>query len=209
MNRTQWIKGGVLLTIVLAGGLSGCFRDRKPIYVDSEEVPRIEVPADLSSPDASRTYMIPGVSLPQLAAEGDQARPPVVLPSADVESARSRIRFGPRGLYLEVDDELDSVWRRLGFTLNRGGMNVRVADQNKHRYIFRFDHEPVEVRRRGLARLAFWRGSEVMDFRGVYRIELVADGEESTRVELLTESGDIIQMERSEYVLMELQKRLG
>ncbi len=189
--------------------LTACFnRDRQPIYVESEEVQEIEVPDDLSLPDVRRTYDIPGTYLPELAAVGDEARPPVVLSSAEAEASRSHIRFGPTGLYLEVEDEPDSVWRRLGFTLNRGGMNVRQVEEADRRYRFDFSHEPIEVERGRLSRLAFWRSDEYMDYSGEYQVQVQDDGD-NTRIVLLGSAGDVLQMDRAEYVLAVLRERLG
>mgnify|MGYP001044444911 CR=1 FL=1 len=194
-----------LMTVLV----SGCFnRDSQPIYVQSEEVAEIEVPDDLSLPDVRRTYVIPGTFLPELAAVGDEARPPVVLSSAEAEASSSHIRFGSKGLYLEVEDEPSSVWRRLGFSLNRGGMNLRQVDESERRYRFDFTHEPIETERGGFARFAFWRSDEYLDYSGRYQVQLEEDGE-NTRVVLLSDSGGVIQMERAEFVLAVLRERLG
>lgn len=200
-----------ILLIVLAVLLSaGCFnRDRQPIYVESDEVADIKAPPELTNPRVRSTYLIPGYSLPELAAAGDEARPPRVLPSAEAEQSRSHIRFGPTGLYLRVEDEPDSVWRRLSFSLNRSGMNVREIDESARRYRVRFDHDPIYVDRSGLARLAFWRRNEVQDYSGVYLVEVHRDDSDHTRVSLLDSNGDVIEMERAEYVLSVLRERLG
>jgi uncharacterized lipoprotein len=199
----------ILLLLLTAIVMAGCFnRDRQPIYVDSEEVPAIEVPDGLSEPGFRPTYRIPGYSLPQLAAAGDEARPPRILSSTEAEASRSHIRFGPTGLFLEVDDEPDSVWRRLSFSLNRSGMSVRQVDESSRRYRFEFQHAPEEIEPTGFARLAFWRDREVADYSGIYLAEVQADGNR-TRVALLGQSGEVLDMERAEYVLAVLRERLG
>jgi len=199
----------VFLIALAACVLAGCFnRDSQPIYVQSDEVSEIEVPEDLSLPNVRRTYDIPGTFLPQLAAVGDESRPPMVLSSAEAEASRSHIRFGPTGLYLEVEDEPDSVWRRLGFSLNRGGMNVRQVDEADRRYRFDFTHDPIEVERGGLSWIAFWRSDEQLDYSGRYQVQVREDGD-STRVVLLGESGEIIEMDQAEYILAVLRERLG
>jgi uncharacterized lipoprotein len=199
----------ILLLLLAATLVSGCFnRDRQPIYVDSEEVQPIQAPDGLSEPRIRATYQIPGYSLPQLAAAGDEARPPRVLPSAEAEASRSHIRFGPTGLYLEVQDEPDSVWRRLSFSLNRAGMSVRQVDEASRRYYFHLDHDPVAVERTGLSRLAFWRSDRGEDYSGVYRVEVQPDGDHA-RVALLDREGRVLEMNRAEYVLALLRERLG
>ncbi len=199
----------LLLSLLAACVLVGCAnRDRQPVYVASEEVSSLRVPDRLSEPGIRTTYRIPGYFLPEFAAGGDEARPPRVLPSAEAEASRSHIRFGPSGLFLAVEDEADSVWRRLSFVLNRGGMNVRRVEEGSRRYHFRFDHDPISVNRTGLARLAIWRGSEVMDYSGVYLAEVQADGD-NARVNLYHENGSLVDMETAEYVLAVLRERLG
>ncbi len=203
MNRLVLVVLAVLLT-------AGCFnRDRQPAYLDSEELGEIRTPPELSSPEVRPTFSVPGYSLPELAAAGDEARPPRVLPSAEAEKSRSHIRFGPTGLYLRVEDEPDSVWRRLSFSLNRSGMSVRDVDESERRYRVRFDHDPIYVDRTGLARFAFWRGTEVLDYSGVYLVEVHPHDDSHTRVSLLDSGGDVIDMERAEYVLSVLRDRLG
>jgi len=199
----------LILALLMAGLVSGCFnRDRDPIYVDSEEIDPIEVPDGLSSPRVSTAYRIPGTFLPELAATGDEALPPRVLPSAEAEASRSHIRFGPTGLYLEVEDAADSVWRRLSFTLNRQGMSVRRVDEPDRRYLFEFQHDPIRIERSGLSRLAFWRSDEVRDYSGQYLAEVRPEGEQA-RVVLLDRDGQIVEMDRAEYVLAVLRERLG
>lgn len=189
--------------------IAGCAnRDRQPIYVASEEVQSVQVPEGLSEPRIRPTYRIPGYSLPEMAAVGDEARPPRVLPSAEAEASRSHIRFGPSGLFLAVDDEAESVWRRLSFALNRGGMSVRRVDEASRQFQFRFDHDPIAVNRTGLARLAVWRGSEVMDYSGDYRAEVHPDGD-NARVNIYHANGNLLDMETAEYVLAVLRERLG
>ena len=209
------MKGIVLITrsfalLALVVLSTACFnRDRQPVYVDSDEIEAIRVPAGFSEPRVRSNFEVPGYFLPQLAAVGDEARPPRVLTSAEAEASRSHIRFGPTGLHLVVEDDPDSVWRRLGFSLNRGGMSVRDVNESDRVFRFQFDHDPIEVQRRGLfARMAFWRGTEVIDFRGVYQARVEGEGDQ-TRVALLDERGEVVEMDRAEYLLSILRERLG
>src|SRR5690625_6497179 len=56
-------------------------------------------PADLSQPQVGVVYNVPGYSLPELAATGNEMLPPTVQPSEVAEHSRSQIRFGRSGLY--------------------------------------------------------------------------------------------------------------
>ena len=199
----------LLLLIILATLLSACFnRDRQPIYVGSEEVSAIRAPEGFSQPRVRSTHEIPGYFLPELAAVGNEARPPRVLTSAEAEASRSHLRFGATGLHLEVEDEPDSVWRRLGFTLDRGRMSIESVDDEQRLIAFRFDHDPIVLQRRGFGRAAFWRSPERIDFRGVYQVQVLPSGD-NARVALFDQRGDLVELDRAEFVLAVLRERLG
>lgn len=200
-NSLLPIAGAVLLTACAVG-------DSDPIYLDSAEIDPIRTPPELDEPPVRGTYRVAGVYLPQMAGQSED-RPPRVLSSAEAEASRSHIRFGERGLYLEVEDELDSVWRRLGFTLDRGDMELEQADADDREYAFRFHHDPIVIDRTGFARLAFWQSRERIDHSGRFVVELQPVGEASTRVNLLDENGELVDMVRAEYVLAILRERLG
>lgn len=203
-------RSGVTITaMVLVLALSACAqRDDRPIYTTHTEVSPLEVPEDLDEPSISQAYGIPGEFLPELAGQRDDSRPPRVLSSEEARQARSRILFGPRGLYLEVDDEQSSVFRRLGFALNRAEMRVLETDPDNDMYRFKLDHDPIVEDRTGLRRLAFWRRAAIYDYSGEYRIVLEED-EGRTRVILLDENGGIVDLDPAEVVLSNIQERLG
>jgi len=203
----------IVLTLLLAGIITGCGfnKNEEPIYAASEEVPPLRVPEGLSTPETRATFEIPGYSLPELAARGDETRPPRVLTSAEAEKARSRIRFGPTGLYLEVDDQAASVWRRLGFALNRGEMAIGRVLDDQRRYRVQFQHDPILISDRGWFSkvFLFWKSPEYMNFSGTYLFEVQRETSDTTRVAILDENGNVLAMERAEFVLARLQERLG
>ncbi|MGY6555411.1 MAG: hypothetical protein ACXIUM_12920 [Wenzhouxiangella sp.] len=199
-----------LLLIVLALMLAACAgRDRQPVYVQSDEIPPLQVPTGLDQPTIRPTFQVGGAFLPEMAAQ-HEIRPPRVQPSAVAERSLSQIRFGPRGLFLEVQDEAESVWRRLGFSLNRGGMQVREVRAERQQYAFRFIDDPTEVERGRLARVAlFWRSTEVIDHSGDFIAEIEPINERATRVLLFDSAGNLVSMDQAEHVLAVLRERLG
>lgn len=208
MTRTRIL---FIFSLAAALLLGGCFnRERDPIYVASEEIKPIEAPPGLDQPRIRDTYDVPGYSLPELAAQGEQEQPPQVQPSSVAEQSRSQIRFGPTGLYLAVEDEPNSVWRRLSFTLNRAGMQVQQVNEGQRRYRFRFSHDPIRPDYGVFDRLTFWSRPEAIDYSGEY-VARVAEASERgiTRVELLDADGSVIEMDRAEFVLARLRERLG
>lgn len=208
MTQTRTV---LILSLSTAFVLAGCFNsERDPVYVASEEIEPIEAPPGLDQPSTRNIYDVPGYSLPELAAQGNPENPPEVQPSSVAEQSRSQIRFGPKGLYLAVEDVPDSVWRRLGFTLNRGDMQVRQVDENERRYIFSFNHEPVQPDVGFLDRLTFWSSPDPVDYSGEYVARVgnkASDG--VTAVELLDADGSVVELERAEFVLARLRERLG
>jgi uncharacterized lipoprotein len=195
-----------MLAVLMLSGCAG--RDRQPIYVQSDEVAPIRAPSGLDEPRVRPTFQVGGVFLPEMAGQHD-TRPPRVLPSAEAERSRSHIRFGPRGLFLEVEDEADSVWRRLGFSLNRGGMQVSEVREDKNQYAFQFTDDPLLIDRTGLSRLAFWRSPERVDHSGDFLVEVEPVNERVTRVLLMDDAGKLLEMNRAEHVLAVLRERLG
>lgn len=208
MTRTRTV---LILSLTTAALLGGCSNGkREPVYVSSDEIDPIEAPPGLDQPRTRDIYDIPGYSLPELAAQGDQESPPEVQPSSVAEKSRSQIRFGPTGLYLAVEDVPDSVWRRLGFTLNRGDMQVKRVDEDQRRYVFRFNHEPIQPDPGLFDRLTFWSSPDAIDYSGEYVARVASEPRDGvTRVELLDGDGNVVEMERAEFVLARLRERLG
>jgi uncharacterized lipoprotein len=206
-SSTSTLKAlGVMLMLSV---LVACGGRSQLLYVDSEEIEPLRVPEHLDTPDTRLTYDVPGFFLPELATRSDQGRPPQVQSSAEAEASRSQILFGSQGLFLEVQDSHDSVWRRLGFSLNRAGMRIRDLDEAAQQYQFYLDHEGIVLQRRGLERAVFWRADEVIDYSGEFVAEIVPIGEARTRVNLRNADGSLVDMDQAEYVLGVLRERLG
>ncbi len=213
LMKNSFYRNNSFLAALLLGLCAGCSfsGDKTPMYAASEEVPPLQVPEGLDQPQTRSNFEIPGFSLPELAARGDESRPPEVLTSEEAENAQSRIRFGPTGLYLEVDDEAASVWRRLGSAFDQGGMSINQVLDRQRRYEVRFSHEPIEVSDRGWlgSVFLFWKAPEYIDYSGTYLFEVQRETSDTTRVAILDENGEVLPMERAEFVLNRLRDRLG
>ncbi|MEM1080122.1 MAG: outer membrane protein assembly factor BamC [Pseudomonadota bacterium] len=198
----------LLSALLLAG--CGIYGDDRT-YVSSAELPPMEIPEGLSDPEVRSVFEIPGYAVPQLAGEGTEAMPPRIPTSAEAEVANSRIQFGATGLYLEIDDEASSVWRRLGFALDRDELSIEEVQQNERRYRVLFDHPPITYDDRNWfsRTVFFWRDPDIIDFSGTYLFEVQPESSQRTRVAILDENGDVVPMERADFVLSRLQRRLG
>lgn len=183
----------------------------KQLYMDSREAKPLEVPADLDSPRQDSALFIPGVSAAELAGRAE-ARPPLVLSSEEAERTNTNIRYGDGALYLLVEDELPSVWRRLGFTLNRSGMTVNEVEIDRRRYRFNYHQPPATIIGRSFwDTVFFWRYDGPADYSGGYRIELRQHdvNGQHTRVYLYNADERAASPEASDHILGVIQQRLG
>ncbi len=201
------------LLILIAGLLlSACGGRVGGVYVDSRETSPLQVPANLDKPSTEAALTIPGSAAPQLAGLRDEAVPPKVLTSEEAAQSTSRVGFGDGALFLLVDDRVESVYRRLGFTLNRGEMSINERDPNNHSYLFTYRQPaPAKVKKSFWRKLTFWRGNKGVDYSGRYEIRLVADDDdpEHTRIYLYDGDGVAARPEPVEQLLGLVQERLG
>ncbi len=117
----------LLLLAVWLMPLSGCSAFRsEPEYTRAESVPPLEVPASLEQPDTAEAYVVPPGPRGVLGEE--DIRPPRVLTSSRA------VAEGFISQVLQVHDQPDSVWRRLGFALPRIGVKVLSKNPQQRRY---------------------------------------------------------------------------
>lgn len=210
MNRARIVF--ILMPAALLTLAACSSRGKQPIYVASEEVKPIEAPPGLDQPEVRNIYEVPGYSLPELAAQGKQEEPPEVQPSSVAEQSRSQIRFGRTGLYLAVQGPAESVWQNLRNLLDQNGMQLERIEERQRRYWFHFSHEPIRPEIGFFDRLTFWSRPETIDYSGDYIARVVEEesrGKVITRVELLDADGQVIDMDRAEFVLARLREQLG
>ncbi len=195
----------MLSALVLAACGSG-----KKLYIESEELPPLVVPEDLDTPDQRLALAIPGTPAAELAGRAE-ARPPVVLSSEEAAISNTQVRYGAGALYLLVEDEISSVWRRLGFTLNRGAMRLTDTAPDSHRYSFFYTQPPPADEGGFWDTIFFWRGSDMVDFSGEYQVELRPDDKTpgNTRVYLYRGDGRPADAEAADHITGVIQKRLG
>lgn len=193
----------VLLALSACGG--------KKLYVESRESAPLEVPGDLDMPNQESALFIPGRYAPELAGRAE-ARPPLVLSSEEAELTNTNIRYGDGALFLLVEDETPSVWRRLGFTLDRAGMKINERLPDAQRYHISYTQPPLLYSNRSFwDTIFFWRNSDPVDYSGSYQVELHtdADNPEHTRVYLYDGNHRPADPEASDHILGVIQQRLG
>lgn len=200
----------IILGLFICLALSACGSNKK-LYLDSREAKPLEVPPGLDMPNQESALFIPGVAAPELAGRAE-ARPPLVLSSKEAELSNANIRYGDGALFLLVEDEPDSVWRRLGFTLNRAGMTL--AERQVDQRIYRFSYnQPASLydTRSFWDTVFFWRNSDPVDYSGTYQIQLKPDNDNpsNTRVYLYNAEQRPADPEASDHLLGVIQQRLG
>ncbi len=206
-HARQWLV--ILITGLL---LTACGGNVGGVYVESREAPPLRVPEKLDRPSNEAALIIPGVAAPELAGLRDDAVPPKVLTSEEAALSSTRVGFGEGALFLLVEDRVESVYRRLGFTLNRSGLSLQERKPDSHAYVFLYRQPPPSRAKKGFWRtLAFWKSAEWEDYSGHYEVRLVADDDNPlhTRVYLYDANGKAAQPAPVEQLLGIVQERLG
>ena len=111
------------------------------------------------------------------------------------------------GVYLAVVDSPESVDRRLGFAIQRSGMNLLEADDDGGHH-FQYRHVRIPQEKGFFGKLLFWRGDQGLDYSGSYRVRLEADGDE-TQVYLMFGTGGSANTNAAEHILGIFMERLG
>jgi len=181
-------------------------------YVDSRESSPLRVPEHLDRPGIESALTIPGIAASELAGLRDDAIPPKVLTSEEAALSTSRVGFGQGALFLLVEDELESVYRRLGFTLNRNGMSVEQSKPETHSYMFVYTQPSnVKTKRSFWRSMLFWQGDARANYSGRYEVRLATDDDDSghTRIYLYDTNGRAALPESVEQLFGIVQERLG
>jgi outer membrane protein assembly factor BamC len=114
-----------------------------------------------------------------------------VVAAAPAAQARARILEGQPGAVLQVDDNFERAWRRVGLALDRGGFTVEDRDRAQGLYFVRYV-DPVKSMKSdsGFLSKLFSFGSKDDAAGGParYRVAVKGDGERST-VAVLSSQG--------------------
>ncbi len=189
----------LLILPVVALVLAGCSTFRTtPEYTQAESVPPLTVPEGLNAPDTSQAYQVPPG--PRGVLSEEDVRPPRVLAStrASAEGFVSQV--------LQVHDQPDSVWRRLGFALPRIGVKVLSKDAQKRRYQVA-ETVRVPIQRGWFSRIfLFWK-PKYRDVDAIYLLE-VRPQEDISRIFIGLGNAEASE-ERAKALLKLLKLRLG
>lgn len=196
----------ILLLVALVSTSCGMFskKSRQTTYYDVQEAVPLTIPEGLDSPATESALRIdyPPMPLPQTVLSDV---PPRVLANQQDAAGNSRIKWSADGVYILVQDSPESVERRLGFVIERSGMDM-VARNPDGSYRFQYEHARVDDG--GFFNtLYFWR-DDAPDYSGTYETLAQPDGA-GTRVFVIYADGGEVPMDAAEHVLALLKERLG
>jgi uncharacterized lipoprotein len=196
----------ILLSTLAVLLLAGCSSDaRKREYYDAAETPALDIPEGLSRPASSSALVInaPPMSLPPA---GIETRPPRISSTTSGLDSNSSFTWSAQGLYLVVDDTLESVHRRLGLVIERAGMQRLRVDEKG---VYRFDYyQSFEDEGGFFRKMAFWSRDKREDYSGAYQTFAEAEGDK-TRVYIKYADGTDCEPDAAEHVLDVIRSRLG
>ncbi len=179
---------------------------RKPEYYDVVETESLKIPAGLDIPASSSALIIqyPMRPLPSMVLD---PMPPRISSTTSGINANSRLSWSVEGMFLMVEDSIESTERRAELVLNRAGMKkINRDDQG----VYRFEYYQVfgDGDEGFFSSMAFWRKNKEEDYSGAYQVYLQPDGEQ-TRVYIKYADGTDCEPDAAEHVLAVLGARLG
>ncbi len=124
---------------------------------------------------------------------------------------RARIINSNNMPQLEIDDNFDRTWRRVGLALDRVGFTVTDRDRSQGVYYVRYadpDSDTVKAEESGwLAKLAFWRSNKNTVKPEQYRVNVASAEDNRTLVNIIPEDVQAPQSD-IEQILVILEEQL-
>ena len=204
-HSVRLVSLAVLGVSVASCGLFGDKEEKQPLYYSAEESAPLQIPDGLDRPTASNALVIYTPIAPLPKREIKTAPPRISSQSAGEEDGTS-IQWSSNGAYLLVEDTEDGVLRRLGLVIERSGLAVSKA-QNDKGYNFDYSHNSSDPDEGFFSKMAFWR-DDVPNYSGSYQAVTRPD-EESTRIFIKNADGSDADPDAAEHLLAILGERLG
>jgi len=126
---------------------------------------------------------------------------------------RARISRAQDGLgRLDIDDQFDRAWRRVGLALARVGFTVEDRDRSKGLYFVRYVDPEADANSKKdtglLSKFAFWRSApDPKDRKAQYQIA-VKDADSGSAVNVLTKDGQLDRTDTANRILSLLYEQL-
>ncbi len=126
-------------------------------------------------------------------------------------TSRARITSSGATPQLEVDDNFDRTWRRVGLALDRVGFTVTDRDRSQGIYYVRYADPDSDIAKADeggwLAKLAFWRSNKKAIKPEQYQVNVASAEEDRTIVNILPEDAKAPQSD-IEQILAILEEQL-
>ena len=159
-------------------------------------------------PDPNLEAEMLGRLMARFGVEAEQAQRRIA--NAENVAPRAELVKGPNGQTLELDDQFDRAWRRVGLALDRVGFTVEDRDRSKGLYYVRYIDPQIDVQSKQdegwLSKLKFWKGSPPPKPEQ-YQIR-VTDKQSKSLVNVVTKAGADDQTDTSNRILTLLYNQL-
>ena len=182
------------------------FKDRDPEYYVAEESASLTVPDSFDRPETQQALVITLAPMPLSDYGALESRPPRIANTSTGERSNSRFGWSAQGIYLLVEDSSASVYRRLGYVIERTGMVMRDKSPGGD---FRFEYyqDFGDLDEGFFSRFAFWK-DDVQDYSGAYMAQVEQDGQYA-RIYLRYADDTAVEPDATEHLLEILQQRFG
>jgi len=119
------------------------------------------------------------------------AATPAASAPAPAGAGRARVVAGQPGATMQMDDNFDRSWRRIGLALDHGGFTVEDRDRAQGLYYVRYvDAKEAAKDEAGfITKIKGWFGKEGPSPVGKYRISVKGNGTDSSTVTVLNDQG--------------------
>jgi uncharacterized lipoprotein len=204
------------LLLMLLAGLNACgWVPSQSEYDPVNPGQSLEVPPDLDTPDTRGALRVPNATYSRVEGGPVSASAPAL--SADGAASASASASAESGLRmiweggipsLVVEDSEEGTWRRVGFALERMGIDVDSEQRESSTYVVDYVDAEAREQRPGVFSRWILRRKGPTDHSGTYQVKLRAQGE-STHVNLLDEDGNPADSVLTEEILQGLMDRLG
>jgi len=140
--------------------------------------------------------------------DGERAKTQVA--AAKIEPQAKLTKGGSAGSMLELNDQFDRAWRRVGLALDRVGFTVEDRDRSKGLYFVRYIDPDADIKtteeKGWLSRLKFWGNTKIQS-KEQYRILVQGDGS-GAEVRVLDKDGTREQSDTANRILTLLYDQL-
>ena len=187
-------------------GLFGHKKEKQPLYYSANETAPLKIPPGLDRPSSSSALIIttPEAPLPQ---KEMKAEPPRITSESAAGKRNPRIHWAPEGAYLLVHDTQKSVYRRLGYVIERSELSMSKSSLEDG-YRFEYFHDPKDPDRGFFSKVFLWWRHDGPNYSGSYQAVTQADGED-TKIFIRNGDGSEADPDAAEHLLNIIGQRLG